>query len=216
MLLATVTLWGLNFTVTKYVLSHGFQPLAYGCLRFAAASAILGGIAAGRERTLTVRRRDLVFLGVAALIGICLNQVTFVYATKLTTATAVALMFGTLPVMAGLFAFAFGIERLGARLPEFAGDFLGGPVVPQVADRYACGPELGEAERDRPADPARASGHEDRGALEAHRAGGSGASAGAELGISPQPDRSRGTRGPSSAFEDAWPSRSSSSICSSA
>jgi drug/metabolite transporter (DMT)-like permease len=115
MLLGTVTLWGLNFTVTKYVISHGFQPLAYGCLRFGAAATILGGIAYGRERTLAVRRRDLFFLGGSALIGICLNQVTFVYATKLTTATSVALMFGTLPVMAGLFAFALGIERMSSR-----------------------------------------------------------------------------------------------------
>src|SRR5262249_11944671 len=91
MLLATGNLWALNFTVTKYVISHGFQPLAYGCLRFAAAAAILGGIAYGREGTLALRRRDMVFLGVAALIGICLNQVAFVYATKLTTATTVAL-----------------------------------------------------------------------------------------------------------------------------
>lgn len=115
MLLATVTLWGLNFTVTKYVLSNGFQPLAYGCLRFAAAAAILGTIAYGREGTIALRRRDMIFLGSAALIGICLNQVTFVYATKLTTATTVALLFGTLPVMAGLFAWALGIERPGSR-----------------------------------------------------------------------------------------------------
>ena len=115
MLLATVTLWGLNFTVTKYMLSHGFQPLAYGCLRFSAAAAILGGLAYGREHTLALRRRDMVLLGLAALIGICLNQVTFVYATKLTTATTVALLFGTLPVMAGMFAFALGIERMNSR-----------------------------------------------------------------------------------------------------
>jgi drug/metabolite transporter (DMT)-like permease len=115
MLLATVTLWGLNFTVTKYVISHGFQPLAYGCLRFAAAASILGAVAYGHERSLELRRRDVLSLGVAALIGICLNQVTFVYAIKLTTATTVALMFGTLPVMAGLFAFARRIERLGLR-----------------------------------------------------------------------------------------------------
>ena len=115
MLLATVTLWGLNFTVTKYVISHGFQPLAYGCLRFAAAASILGAVAYGHERSLALRRRDLISLGVAALIGICLNQVTFVYAIKLTTATTVALMFGTLPVMAGLIALARGIERLGPR-----------------------------------------------------------------------------------------------------
>ena len=37
MLLATVTLWALNFTVTKYVISHGFAPIAYGVLRFGVA-----------------------------------------------------------------------------------------------------------------------------------------------------------------------------------
>jgi drug/metabolite transporter (DMT)-like permease len=115
MLLATVTLWGLNFTVTKYVLSHGFQPLAYGSLRFSAAAALLGTIAYGRERTLALRRRDAILLGIAALIGITLNQVAFVYAIKLTTATTVALLFGTLPVMAGLFAFLLGIERMSSR-----------------------------------------------------------------------------------------------------
>jgi drug/metabolite transporter (DMT)-like permease len=129
MLLATVTLWGLNFTVTKYVISHGFQPLAYGCLRFGAASAILGGIAYGRERTLSLRRRDVVFLGSAALIGITLNQVTFVYAVKLTTATTVALLFGTLPVMAGLFAFALGIERLSSRFWFAAALAIGGAAL---------------------------------------------------------------------------------------
>jgi drug/metabolite transporter (DMT)-like permease len=129
MLLGTVTLWGLNFTVTKYVLSHGFQPIAYGCLRFGAAAAILGGIAYTRERTLKVRRRDFFFLGSSALIGITLNQVTFVYGTKLTTATSVALMFGTLPVMAGLFAFVLGIERLSSRFWFAAALAIGGAVL---------------------------------------------------------------------------------------
>src|SRR5437773_9739342 len=115
MLLATVTLWGLNFTVTKYVLSHGFQPIAYGCLRFGMAAAILSCVAYGRERSFEMRRRDLVSLGGAALIGIFLNQLTFVYAIKLTTATTVALLFGTLPVIAGLFAVALGIDRVGVR-----------------------------------------------------------------------------------------------------
>ena len=115
MLLATVTLWALNFTVTKYVLSHGFQPIAYGCLRFGAAAAILSTVAYGRERSFAMRRHDLVSLGAAALIGIFLNQLTFVYAVKLTTATTVALLFGTLPVMAGLFALVLGIDRVGTR-----------------------------------------------------------------------------------------------------
>src|SRR5689334_11644516 len=129
MLLVTVSLWGLNFTVTKYVISHGFQPLAYGCLRFSAASAILAGVAAGRERTLALRRRDMVFLGIAALIGITLNQVTFVYSVKLTTATTVALLFGKLPVMAGLFAFALGIERPNTRFWMAAALAIGGAAL---------------------------------------------------------------------------------------
>src|SRR5712691_7347485 len=74
MLLATVTLWALNFTVTKYVISHGFQPVAYGCLRFGAASVLFGSLAYTRERSFAMRRRDLIALAVAALIGIFLNQ----------------------------------------------------------------------------------------------------------------------------------------------
>ena len=115
MLLATVTLWALNFTVTKYVISHGFQPIAYGVLRFGGAAVLFSGFAYARERSLALERRDLLILAGAALVGIFLNQLSFVYAIKLTTATTVALMFGTLPVLTGLFASLLGIERLGSR-----------------------------------------------------------------------------------------------------
>src|SRR5215217_2084422 len=115
MLLATVTLWALNFTITKYMISHGLQPVAYGCLRFGAAAVIFGGLTWVKERSFAIERRDLWVLLSAALIGIFLNQLAFVYAIKLTTATTVALLFGTLPVMTGIFAFALGIERLGSR-----------------------------------------------------------------------------------------------------
>src|ERR671935_207674 len=89
-------------------------------LAVAAHLAVLGEVAdelvdACPQLVCEMRRRDLVSLGAAALIGIFLNQLTFVYAVKLTTATTVALLFGTLPVMAGLFAFALGIDRLGSR-----------------------------------------------------------------------------------------------------
>ena len=115
MLLATVTLWALNFTVTKYVISHGFQPIAYGVVRFGGAAAIFSGAAYARERSLSLARRHLVTLAGAALVGIFLNQLAFVYAIKLTTATTVALLFGTLPVLTGIFASLLGIERLGSR-----------------------------------------------------------------------------------------------------
>ena len=115
MLLATVSLWALNFTVTKYVISHGFEPIAYGVVRFGAAALLFGAFTWYRERSFRMERRDLLVLVAAALIGIFLNQLSFVYAIKLTTATTVALLFGTLPVLTGVFAFFFGIERLGSR-----------------------------------------------------------------------------------------------------
>jgi drug/metabolite transporter (DMT)-like permease len=115
MLLATVTLWALNFTVTKYVISHGFEPIAYGALRFGGAAIIFAGLTWMLERSFWLRPRDLWVIVPAALIGIFLNQLSFVYAIKLTTATTVALLFGTLPVLTGLFAFALGIERLNSR-----------------------------------------------------------------------------------------------------
>jgi len=115
MLLVTVMIWSLNFTVTKYVLSHGFKPLAYGGLRFSAAALLFIGITWVRERSFRLRRRDIVFVLGAAVVGIFLNQVGFVYGTKLTTATTVALIFGTLPILTALFAAAAWIERLHSR-----------------------------------------------------------------------------------------------------
>jgi drug/metabolite transporter (DMT)-like permease len=115
MLFATVTLWALNFTVTKYVISHGFAPVAYGCVRFGAAAVIFSGLVYAREGSVRVARRDLGVLLVAAIVGIFLNQLTFVYAIKLTTATTVALLFGTLPVLTGLFSWALGIDSLTSR-----------------------------------------------------------------------------------------------------
>ena len=50
MLLATVVLWALNFTVTKYVLEHGFQPLAYSTVRYGIATIIFTWFTFGVER----------------------------------------------------------------------------------------------------------------------------------------------------------------------
>jgi drug/metabolite transporter (DMT)-like permease len=55
-----------------------------------------------------------------------LNQLSFVYALKFTTATTVALLFGTLPIFTALFARGSGVEHLSLRfwlaaLVSFAG-----------------------------------------------------------------------------------------------
>jgi drug/metabolite transporter (DMT)-like permease len=145
MLLATVTLWALNFTITKYMISHGLQPVAYGCLRFGAAALVFGALTWARERSFAIERRDLWMLLAAALVGIFVNQLAFVYAIKLTTATTVALLFGTLPVMTGIFASLAGIERLGSRFWLAAAlAFLGAALVALGSGRGVSGQVWGD------------------------------------------------------------------------
>src|SRR5437660_212005 len=44
MLIATVVIWAFNITVTKYVLTRGFKPLAYASIRYGAAALLFGAL----------------------------------------------------------------------------------------------------------------------------------------------------------------------------
>ena len=114
MLLVTVCLWALNFTASKYILDNGFEPLTYAAVRYTCAALIFLAIVLPRERSLRVERRDvpLVLLAILLLFG---NQLGFVFALDLSTATTVALLFGTLPIFTALFAHAVGIDDLSRR-----------------------------------------------------------------------------------------------------
>jgi drug/metabolite transporter (DMT)-like permease len=129
MLLVTVSIWAFNFTVTRYALTHGFAPLAYGSLRFAAAAVVVSGITLGLERSLRFEPKHAFLLGVAAIVGIYLNSISFVYAVDLTSASTVALIFGSLPIVTAVIAYLLGVERLsrrfwGAAAISFAGVVL--------------------------------------------------------------------------------------------
>ena len=115
MLLVTVSIWAFNFTVTRYLLTHGFEPLAYSATRFACAALVVSGITYGLERSLSFEPRHVLLLGGAALVGIYLNQVSFVYAIDLTNASTTALIFGSLPILTAIFAYLLGVERLHRR-----------------------------------------------------------------------------------------------------
>jgi drug/metabolite transporter (DMT)-like permease len=111
MLLGTVILWALNIVITRYVLTNGWQPLAYGTIRYFAATALFWAFTYSRERTFRVHRSDTVLIVLAASL-IFVNQVGFVYSIKLTSASTVALILGTTPIFVGVIATAIGLERL--------------------------------------------------------------------------------------------------------
>src|SRR5436305_2441645 len=111
-LAATILIWAFNVTVTRYVLTHGFRPLAYGAVRYAAAALLAVGVAVVLERSLRVGgRRVLMLIGIAAGF-LLVNQISFVYALKLTTATTVSLIMGTTPIFAAIVSSILGVERL--------------------------------------------------------------------------------------------------------
>jgi drug/metabolite transporter (DMT)-like permease len=129
MLLATVSLWALNFTVSKYILDHGFHPLAYSSVRYACAALIFAGITLVWEGSLRVDRRHLPVMGASTAV-LFLNQLSFVYALRFTTATTVALLFGTLPIFTALIARGSGVERHNRRFWLAAGlSFAGVALV---------------------------------------------------------------------------------------
>jgi drug/metabolite transporter (DMT)-like permease len=110
MLLTTVLLWALNLSVTKYILTHGFLPLPYATVRYGLAGAIFVALTLYAERTLRVERRHLPLLGLASLT-LYLNQLSFVFALDLTTASTIGLVLGAIPIFAALFGLALGTER---------------------------------------------------------------------------------------------------------
>jgi drug/metabolite transporter (DMT)-like permease len=111
MLLGTILLWALNVTVTRYVVTHGFKPLAYATIRYFAATVLFWGFTWQRERSFRIARADLRLVGVGGLL-IFLNQLCFVISVHETSASTVALILGALPIFTGLIASLFGIERL--------------------------------------------------------------------------------------------------------
>ena len=121
MLLLTVVLWALGIVVTKYLLDNGFQPLAYSAMRYGLATAIFLVLTYALERSLRVGGRAQLGQIAIAAFALLLNQVCFVYALKLTTATTVALMLGTMPVFAGLFGSLAGVEQMTRRFSLAAG-----------------------------------------------------------------------------------------------
>ena len=90
---------------------HGWSPLAYGTIRYFAATLLFVGFTYYRERSFRIERSDFWLVGLAAAL-IFLNQVCFVYGLKFAHASTMALLLGTTPVFIGLTTLALGLEHL--------------------------------------------------------------------------------------------------------
>lgn len=109
MLLTTILLWALNLSVTKYVLTHGLDPLPYATVRYGLAATIFVALTLVAERTLRIERRHLPAVGLA-ILALWLNQLSFVFALDKTTASTIGLLLGAIPIFAALLGLLLGRE----------------------------------------------------------------------------------------------------------
>jgi drug/metabolite transporter (DMT)-like permease len=113
-LLVAVSLLSTNYAIVKFSITE-FNPLAFPVLRFGVGGLLMVAIVRWREGTLRVARSDLPLLLATAIFGIPLCQICFVYALSNTSASDVALLGATGPIITALLATMVGLERLGRR-----------------------------------------------------------------------------------------------------
>ncbi|MBM2821647.1 MAG: hypothetical protein HW413_393 [Thermoleophilia bacterium] len=109
MLLTTVLLWALNLSVTKYILTHGLGPLPYATVRYGLAAFVFVGLTFVAERTLRIQRRHLPIVALAA-VTLWLNQLSFVFALDLATASTIGLLLGAIPIFTAVLGLLLGTE----------------------------------------------------------------------------------------------------------
>lgn len=109
MLLTTILLWALNLSATKYILTHGLGPLPYATVRYGLAALIFVGLTLVAERTLRIQRRHLPLVALAA-VALWLNQLSFVFALNLSTASTIGLVLGAIPIFTAVLGLLLGTE----------------------------------------------------------------------------------------------------------
>jgi drug/metabolite transporter (DMT)-like permease len=142
MLLTTIGLWSLNLTVSRYILTHGFQPLAYGTVRYGLAVSVFIALTLVIEGSLRIARRDLgLAAGAAALVF--LNQIGFVYALQRSSASVLGLVLGATPIFAALAGLALRTETLPPRFWAGAGLSFSGVALVAVGTGGTLSGDLG-------------------------------------------------------------------------
>jgi drug/metabolite transporter (DMT)-like permease len=118
LLLVTMSfIWGINFSIVKGALAD-FSPLSFNAIRFGTASLILLSLLWIRERSLSIRSKDVGFFIMLALIGNTAYQLFFINGIALTTATNSALILATTPVFIVLFGAVLRVERITSRIVQ--------------------------------------------------------------------------------------------------
>jgi drug/metabolite transporter (DMT)-like permease len=109
--------WGINFSAVKGALID-FSPLSFNAVRFGTSSLILLSLLWIRERSLSIKRKDIGYFIMLGLIGNTAYQLFFINGIALTTATNSSLIIATTPIFIVLFSAALHVEKITSRIVQ--------------------------------------------------------------------------------------------------
>jgi drug/metabolite transporter (DMT)-like permease len=109
--------WGINFSIVKGALID-FSPLSFNAVRFGTSSLILLSLLWIRERSLSIKRKDVGYFIMLGLIGNTAYQLFFINGIALTTATNSSLIIATTPIFIVLFSAALHVEKITSRIVQ--------------------------------------------------------------------------------------------------
>lgn len=149
MLIGSQLLFSVDYTISRFMLTHGLDTFAFATLRLIAPAIVLGlAMLRGRRHprtTIGAGERRWPILATAS-VALAINQLTYGEALANGSAASSALIVGSLPVVAGLLAWVAGIDRpLPRRFWAAAGvGVLGVTLIAASARPHAGGGPPGE------------------------------------------------------------------------
>jgi drug/metabolite transporter (DMT)-like permease len=112
-ILATITIWSLNYIFVKAALAH-IEPMAFNAVRYSIAALIVVGWWRWHERPQAVTRRDFGLMLAVGLWGYGVYQIFFIVGLGFTTAGNSALIGATAPLWTAVIGVLLGRDQLSA------------------------------------------------------------------------------------------------------
>lgn len=111
LLVLIVAVWALNLSLVKIALTD-FPPVAFNIIRLAIASVILLAVLYLTEKSVRIARKDLGRILLLSFSGYAVSQTLIIMGINLTSATNVAIITGTSPILISLLSSFFKHDRI--------------------------------------------------------------------------------------------------------
>jgi drug/metabolite transporter (DMT)-like permease len=114
LLLCVVVIWGINYTFGKYGVME-LSSIDFTAIRMMIAAPLLLLITLGIERSICIKRNDLIRLLIVSVVGVSLYQTLFMETIKYISATNASLIISISPIFTTVFSLLFKQEKFSTQ-----------------------------------------------------------------------------------------------------